>query len=394
MFIRNANIFPKGNTLDELKAIGIGAEGIVETEGEQWLRQRRLCMKVFKPQFIEEMHPVAIDKTQKALKLLEDHKQIEVLDFLNRIALAIICDVAFGYESECLDGLDSSDRILEAQHFCSEQFMKRLQRTRFWKLMPVPANFKMKRVVEEHKNFYLSLIEKKRDKSSPEAAHNDLLTLLLDAEDEDGTKLSETELVDQMQSFLGAAHESVGTTLHWMLYYLALNPDIEKKVLEEIEAVYGENEILPYEKLKELSYLDQVLNETMRVRPPFPGLAREAVNEHAFEGYKIEKGAFMVALASHLHTREDIWGPNAHEFNPDHFSAENKKKRKRSHFIPFGLGARRCIGEHMSVMEMRTIASMLLRKYKFELVEDQEIVPFVRFSWMTKYGIKMRIVER
>jgi len=266
ILLRNAEGYPKGETLDELREMGIGAEGIVETEGEQWLRQRRLCMKVFKPKFVEEMYSVVVSKSQEALTLLKPDGELEILDYMNRIALVIICEVAFSYESHCLKGLDSSDPILERQHFASEELMKRIQRTKYWKYMPIPANFKLKRMVEEQKKFYLSLIEERREKTGHDDASNDLLTLLLNARDEDGTQLSETELVDQMLNFLGAAHESVGSALHWLLYYLSVNPEIEARALEEIDRVYGDSETLPHEKLEELEYFTQIVHETLRLR--------------------------------------------------------------------------------------------------------------------------------
>ena len=225
VMITNAKNFPKGETLTELRAIGIGAEGIVEVEGERWLRQRRLCLPAFRQNHLESMEHTIRDKTARLMALFDEAEEVEILDAMCRVALAIICQVGFGYHNHCLDSLTSTDPVLYTNHFASEELMKRMKRTSYWKYLPAPNNFKLKKLLRGQKEFFRKIIHQKTAREDSDKG-TDLLDLFMQARDEDGSQFTESELVDQMQNFMGAAFESIGTTLHWLFYFLDRHPDV------------------------------------------------------------------------------------------------------------------------------------------------------------------------
>ena len=301
----------------------------------------------------------------------------------DRISLETACRVAMGVETELLDSLRESSPILERMTFAAGQVMRRVQGGPLWKYLPLPSNWKLRRVIADQVGF-LDEILNSRDRG--EGSEEDLMGLLFKAY-QHGDR---NELKDHMQNFLTAGQETTAATLSWLLYYLAENLDLQERVAEEVAIAFGSRDELDAAALKELPLLHSCILETLRLRPAAPYLMREALVDAGVGGYRVEKGSFVMLLTGMIHRDPDYWGVDAEVFKPARFEGGAPSEG----FLPFGLGPRKCIGEGMAMYELAVVTAHLLKHYVFSPIPDQVVAPYVNIAWGFKYGLRLGLTPR
>jgi cytochrome P450 family 9 len=210
------------------------------------------------------------------------------------------------------------------------------------------------------------------------------------------------DIIAQCFIFFFAGFETVSTTMTFMAYELVRNPEIQRKLQEEIDEVNAElnGEKLSYERLQKMKYLDQVLCETLRINPPAPAMDRMCTKDFTLEydGKKVEfeAGKFFFLPIYSIHHDERYY-PNPETFDPERFSEENKHKINQDHYLPFGIGPRNCIGSRFALMEVKTIFYHLLLNFNFEAYEKTQI-PFKlvknHFAFQIENGLHLALVPR
>ena len=208
---------------------------------------------------------------------------------------------------------------------------------------------------------YLEIAERRAESRTDRI---DILSLLMSARDEAGEPMSDVELRDELMALLFAGHETTATAMAWALYWTHRQPEVRTKLLQEL-ATLGENPD-PMEIFR-LPYLTAVCNETLRIHPvamlTFP---RQVETPVEVLGYKLEPGAIVVGCIYLVHHRSDLY-PNSHEFNPERFIDRTFTPYE---FMPFGGGARRCIGEALAMVELKLVLAQVLSRYEFSLVDS------------------------
>jgi cytochrome P450 len=198
----------------------------------------------------------------------------------------------------------------------------------------------------------------------------DALGLLLQAKDEDGNSLSVDELKEQILLLLFAGHETLTASITAFCLLLAQHPDVlEKARLEQKQIQLTEP--LTFEQLKSMPYLDQVLKEVLRFVPSVGGAFREVVETCEFNGYTLPKGWTVVYQIKRTHQEHSIYN-EPEKFNPDRFSPEKTEEQPYG-YLPFGGGMRECLGKEFAKLEMKILATMLLREYEWELLPNQDL---------------------
>ena len=217
--------------------------------------------------------------------------------------------------------------------------------------------------------------------------------MLIDTEYEDGSKMSNQQLLDESLIIYVAGHETTAIAMVWAIYLIATHPNVESKLVQSIaEDLKGEEP--SFSNLRNLTYTTQVIEESMRLYPPAWLVDREAINDDEVDGIKIKKGIPISCLIYSMHRHSDFW-ENPNEFDPERFSPENKKKHIPFSYIPFGGGPRLCIGNNFAMMEMQLIISMIYQKYKFDLVSKKDsinIQPMITLR--PKNGIRLKVSKR
>jgi cytochrome P450 len=217
--------------------------------------------------------------------------------------------------------------------------------------------------------------------------------MLIQAQDEDGSQMTDRQLHDEVLTLVLAGHETTALTLAWIWYFLAQNPAVEAKLVTELDTVLG-GRLPTVEDLPKLTYLDQIVKETLRMRPPVWVFVRETFGDCELAGYKIPKGAsiFISQWAMHYDPR---YYTEPEKFDPERWTPEMQKNLPKYAYFPFGGGPRLCIGNIFAQMEAALVIATLAQGFKLELApgETGEVWP-TTLTLRVKSGLKMVVKKR
>jgi len=204
-----------------------------------------------------------------------------------------------------------------------------------------------------------------------EKTHCDVLAALLSVRDESGNALARDVIRDELTTLLFAGHETTVNVMTNVLVLLAKNASVVARGRQEV-AKLSLDEPLTLETLRQIPYVQRILQETMRVLPPVGGVFRQALRDTSFGGYRIPKGSMIACSIVATHHAEKSY-EYADRFDPDRFDREKSNEKRDFAFIPFGGGLRICIGQHLAMVEMQIVLTHLLRSYDWSLVPNQDL---------------------
>jgi cytochrome P450 len=209
---------------------------------------------------------------------------------------------------------------------------------------------------------------------------DDILSSMLDAAYDDGSRMTDQEIRDQLVTLVFAAHETTGVALAWAFYWLARHPDECRRLEEELASVAAES-----------PYLEAVCQETLRLHPVIPEVIRKLLQPLEIQGFRIPAGTAVAACTSIVHERSELY-PEPHRFKPERFL--DRTFSPFEHF-PFGGGSRRCIGAWFAVEQMKAVLAALLLAYRIELVRgDPEPCALRNLTVGPKRGVEVRATTR
>jgi retinoid hydroxylase len=210
-----------------------------------------------------------------------------------------------------------------------------------------------------------------RDRQQGTPGGHDALGLLIGARDDEGNCLSLEELKDQVLLLLFAGHETLTSAIASFCLLLAQNPDVMAKIRAE-QQQFSATEPLNLEQLKQMTYLEQVMREVLRLVPPVGGGFRQVIQACEFGGYEIPKGWSVLYEINQTHQDTSVY-PEPDRFDPDRFSSERSTNAKPFSYVPFGGGLRECLGKEFARLEMKLFAARMVRECEWELLPDQDL---------------------
>ncbi|KAI8883547.1 cytochrome P450 [Backusella circina FSU 941] len=380
--------FPKVNADFKVKSAMIfkfvGDSNIACVNGHHWKKQR----KIANPAFHRAMPVLMFGKLTKDLFKEMDKlgPAIEVTDLMERWTLDAIGKAGFDFDFNAITDKDNAwvktynsfreaishpifflFPILES-HFLW-MFPKRKQAhadlDHFLSMMRTIIVEKRKKI-ESNQNQNANLNENERD----------LLNLMLESEMKGEGQMTNKELENNLSVFFLAGHDTTSNALSFAIYYLAQNQEIQQRAREEAISILGDKpeDVLPtIEDTKKMEYIYQIMKETLRINGPAPNVVtRVATDDCELAGIFIPKGTLLNVNIFETHNSEKNW-TNPLKFDPDRFASDlngNDISVKGMNWVPFGNGARQCIGMNFSINEQKVMLSMLLRKYSWCLPID------------------------
>jgi cytochrome P450 len=216
--------------------------------------------------------------------------------------------------------------------------------------------------------------------------------MLLSAQDEDGSRMTDRQLRDETITLFLAGHETTASTLSWTWWLLAQNPAAEAKLHSELDAVLG-GRAPALDDLPKLSYTGHVVTESLRLYPPAWGLARLAVEDHRIAGYPVTKG-MGVAMAQWVVHRDPRWYDAPEEFRPERWDGDLLKRLPKFAYFPFGGGPRQCIGNAFALMEASLILATIAQKFRLRLVTDHMVQPLASITLRPRHGVRVTLDRR
>ncbi|MHC5735006.1 cytochrome P450 [Nostoc sp.] len=346
----------------------LGKHSVITISGAEHQRQRQLLMPPFHGERMRNYSQVITDVTQKVISQYQIGKPFNIRSATQAITLRVIMQAVFG--------LYEGPRAEKLQHFLGDLLEKASSRLSVALLyFPAlqrdfgPINFwgKQMRLQQEADELIYEEIRERREQG--DSSRTDILSLLMAARDEAGQPMTDEELRDELMTLLVAGHETTATALAWALYWIHKIPSVRQKLLQELDSL-GENPD-PGTVFK-LPYLNAVCSETLRIYPiailTFPRVVRTPLS---LGGYELEPGTVLIGSIYLTHQREDIY-PEPKQFKPERFL---ERQFSPYEYLPFGGGARRCIGLAFAQLEMKLALAEILSSQKLELVNNGEVRP-------------------
>ncbi|XP_059171881.1 cytochrome P450 3A21-like [Physella acuta] len=396
---------------------GSFVDGISSTTDDRWRRHRHVTSPMFTgvkmKVMLQHIKASAETLTELIRQCVSKGELISVKLVASKFSTEVIARVGFGVQTHAVSK-EESEFAHYARTFVNvsnDGFNKCIDLINHF--VPHVLSLMMKVfprtdfVNIDSDNYFKTIVtstikQRKEEKIKTHAGKvRDMLDLLLETEvakddprlnDPQSKALSKDEIVGNSTMLILAGVETVSSALQGILYCLALNPDVQLKVLEEIDQVIPDGEDLEYEHLSQLKYTEQVINECLRLFPLIIFLMREASETRTYNGVTIPKGAIVTIPINLIMTDPELW-PEPKKFDPERFTPENKAKRDPFSYMPFGYGPRICLGQRLAMMELKTIMVYLLKEFRFELSERTEPKKGVDIEMETIGGFVLRPVK-
>ncbi|MEA2425377.1 MAG: hypothetical protein QOH13_1787, partial [Thermoleophilaceae bacterium] len=221
----------------------------------------------------------------------------------------------------------------------------------------------------------------------------DILSMLMQAEDEDGWRFTDQQVRDQLMTLLFAGHDTTTSTITFLFYELARAPHELRLLVAEQDEVLGGRPPTPEQLATGLPRLDMAIDETLRLYPPAWIGPRRAVEEFEFDGHRIPAGAYVHYCSWASHHLPDVF-PEPAAFVPDRFTPENRAEMPKGAYVPFGGGSRTCIGMRFGQLEIKAIASAILQRYRLELQGGHEMSVRQMPTLSPRGGLRMVVRAR
>ncbi|MFL6836489.1 MAG: cytochrome P450 [Bradyrhizobium sp.] len=343
-------------------------EGLLIAEGRNWKYQRRILAPAFTPRAVMSLVPhmvAVIDETISKLRAAIN-APVDLRAAMQRMTLEIAGRTMFSF------GMDRHGAAL--RDFVME-YGERLARPHFLDLLlplswPSPQDFSRARFRKRWTAFVGMLIAERRAAGKNEnAPPRDLFDLMGAARDpETGEAFTDEQLGDQVATMILAGHETTATALFWSLYLLALDPATQEELAAEVKAVTASGA----PEVERLKFTRAVVDETMRLYPPAFLIARAAAGPDTIAGMPVRKKDVILIAPWLLHRHEKLWrDPNA--FVPSRFMTGMPPDRFA--YLPFGVGARVCIGAHFALVEATLALAEIIAAFRISLVDEQPVMP-------------------
>lgn len=358
--------------------------GLLTSEGDVWLRQRRLLQPAFHRQRLAAYGKVMAAQARRHFASWRDGEVRDVYADMMRLTLGIVIKCLFDLEME-----GEEEAVGPALARVMEHFVK-AQSLLFPDWLPTPENLGYRAAVERLNAFVSGLIQRRREAGGD--AGEDLLSLLLHVQDEEGGRMSDPQIRDEVLTLALAGHETTSITLAFCCHLLARHPEAQAALHRELDAVLGGREPT-VEDLPALSFTELVVKESLRLYPPAWTLSRETVEEDEIAGWRIPIGAAVVMNPWTVH-RDARFYEEPESFRPERWADGLEQRLPRFAWFPFGGGPRLCIGSGFALMEARLVLATLASRFRFERVPGDEVELLPSITLRPKHGVKVRLRAR
>jgi cytochrome P450 / NADPH-cytochrome P450 reductase len=367
--------FDKVGSPDEATIRLLAGDGLftARTAEPNWHKAHNILLPNFSMQAMKNYFPDMLDLAEQLVlkwARLNADDDIDVLSDMTRLPLDTIGLCGFGYRFNSFyrEGMHpfvaSLNRVLTALQQAGQGET----------LLEVQIDHPSQQLQDDlaSMNALVDTLIQERKAAGPDAAaRRDLLGYMLTGVDrQTGERLDDRNIRYQIMTFMIAGHETTSSLLTWTLYYLVKHPEVLARAYDEIDRVLGADlEAKPtYQQLHELTYISQILQESLRLSPPAMRFTRHAYAETVLGGtYRVDPADYVSVLVPALHRDPAVWGDRAEQFDPEHFSSQAEQSTPPNAFKPFGTGQRACIGRSFALQEATLGLAMILQR--FELVD-------------------------
>jgi cytochrome P450 len=362
-------------------------KGLLTTHGEAWRTQRRLIQKGFDRKQLDALSSIMQDSLAESLRDFDRQVRVGPVDIypqLMKMTFAMVARSLFGARLKDEDIDLVSNTICTVQEFIVRQTIQPYLNPWFEATGELRRHEEMRAQAD---GVLMEYIKQRRN----QAPGNDLLQNLMDARYSDGEGMSDEMVLSESMQLLVAGHETSSNGLSWLLYLLSSRPDCLERVRQEFDSVLGDAPLSHADVMK-FEFTTQVIQEGLRLYPPFWMIDREAVADDRVGDIEIPRGSTVIVYVYGAHHAPGYW-ESPESFVPERFIKGSEKQRTPFTYLPFGGGPRVCIGNQYAMLQILMILSDVLRKYDFQLVPGQTIEARPMVILRPKHGIRMTFTE-
>jgi cytochrome P450 / NADPH-cytochrome P450 reductase len=368
-----------------------------DTQEPDWSKSHNILLPTFAQRAMQGYHGAMLDIADQLMlkwERLNPNDEIDVTDDMTRLTLDTIglCGFDYRFNSFYRDG----------NHPFVDAMVGSLETTMHTRGLPFEQLINKKEYQQHRANirYMHGMVEdviKERRQSGGDGKQNDLLNYMLNGVDKKtGQRLDDRNIRDETITFLIAGHETTSGLLSFATYALLNHPDVLQKAYAEVDRVLGPDaSVKPsYAQVNKLTYISQILQETLRLWPTAPAFGLHPLKETVIgEKYRLKPKHHLVVLSPMLHRDKAVWGEEAELFNPDNFSREAQLKRPANAYKPFGNGQRACIGRQFAMQEATLVMGMVLQR--FQLIDHTRYKLKIKESLTVKPdGLKIKVRPR
>jgi cytochrome P450 len=389
VFRDNSRNYGKSGALWESVRTLVG-NGLVVSEGEFWLRQRRMMQPQFHRKRLAALTELMVEAIDAELATWSataaSRGRLDLPQALSRVTMKVIVRTLFG------TGLSSqeADEVSTEMAYALDYIFKAILTSSLPKWLPVPGARRNERAIRKIDAILFDVIA--RTRQAGESADNLMAMLLQMVDAETGEQMTDQQLRDEAITLFLAGYETTSVALSWAYELLTRHPEAMAKLTAEVDVVLGDR--LPtFADLPALPYASMVVQESMRLRPPAWWLPRLAIEDDEIDGYAIPAGTNVAVLMYGIHHNPEHW-ENPEQFDPERFSAERSATRHKFAWVPFGAGQRQCIGKDFAMMEAPLILAMIAQRYEVKAAPGQVAAPRMSGTLKPQGNIVVELAPR
>ena len=386
--VKNAHLLGKGEDVRRALGPALG-QGLLTADGDHWKWQRQSVAAAFRHEKLLELLPVMIDAARRTQQRWHASPagDIDIGHEMMRTTFDIIVETMMS-GGHGIDIARVEQSITDYLKPTGWTFALAMLGAPEW--LPHPGRRKARAAVDYLRSSLATVISERRQNP---IERNDLVSMLLEAKDpETGRMMSDTEIIDNLLTFITAGHETTALGLAWTFHLLSQNSDVERKVIDEIEAVTA-GEPVAADHIARLTYTRQVFSEAMRLYPPAPVVTRTALQDFRLGEHDIPAGTVLYVPIYAVHRHTTLW-EEPDRFDPSRFEPEKVKARHRYAYMPFGAGPRDCIGNAFAMMEAVAIFAVLLQDVHLRNKSPANTEPLMRVTLRPENRLMMQVSSR
>ena len=367
-------------------------KSLVLSHGAYWKRNRKLLTPTFHYKSLQNFVKIINKSSDRLTQIIHKNTNadnpIEFYPLISNMTLEVILNCICSKDSDLQLNIDSTCREMEyieglekIKQGMGERFgggLLNLFDIYYYRGEKGKGFLTGSRMT---KQYILSLIRERRAETGKgednQSSNHDMLDLLLMSRDEEGNGLTEEEIIDELNTFVFAGHDTTGSASSFVFYLLSKHPELQDKCRAEVTSVMGEKSEVEWEDLGKLKYLTCFIKESIRLYSPVMFVSKTMKEPITIDGYMIPANVPLDIGVGVIHKNANHW-PEPNKFDPTRFSEENMNKQHPYAFIPFSAGSRNCIGQNFAMSELKIIASTLIKNFQVSLQDGYEIDPTIK----------------
>uniref|UniRef100_A0A1A9UXF2 Cytochrome P450 n=1 Tax=Glossina austeni TaxID=7395 RepID=A0A1A9UXF2_GLOAU len=392
--------------------------GLLTSFGRKWHSRRKILTPAFHFKILDDFIDVFNEQSFILTRKLEREvgsEAFNVFPYVTLCTLDIVCETAMG-RSICAQS-NSESEYVKAVYGIGEIVQNR--QAKVW--LHFDTIFRLTRDFKRHRNYINTLhgfsnkvIRERKAELSDNAFNNNTISNVTDGYDDlgkkkrlafldlliqyskNGAKLSNDDIREEVDTFMFEGHDTTSAAISWTLFLLGCHPEYQERVVEELEAIFGDDRETPatMKNLLDMRYLECCIKDALRLFPSVPMMGRSIGEDVQIGEYLVPAGTTALIMTYMLHRNPRVF-PKPEQFNPDNFLPENCIGRHPFAYIPFSAGPRNCIGQKFAILEEKAVISTVLRKFKIEAVDRREDLTLLsELILRPKGGLRVKITKR